>query len=160
MANTATKTHYIPTGYHTATPYLIISGGKAAKALDWYRDVFGAQELMRFPTPDGKVGHAETKIGDSWIMLADEHPEMGYVGPEKLGGSPGLIMIYVEDVDSVFKKALGHGAKAKQDLKDQFYGDRNGTITDPFGHNWTIATHVEDVSPDEMKRRMAAMKQS
>jgi PhnB protein len=115
---------------------------------------------MRFPTPDGRVGHAETKIGDSWIMLADEYPEMGYVGPEKLGGSPGLIMIYVENVDSVFKKALDHGAKVKQDLKDQFYGDRNGTITDPFGHNWTIATHVEDVAPDEMKRRMAAMQKA
>ena len=156
----ATKTHYIPAGYHTATPYLIISKGNAAKALDWYREVFGANEVMRFPTPDGKIGHAETKIGDSFIMLADEYPEMGYVGPETLGGSPGLIMIYVENVDAVYKKALDRGAKVKQELKDQFYGDRNGTVTDPFGHHWTISTHVEDVTPEEMKRRMAAMQKS
>ena len=111
----ATKTHYIPAGYHTATPYLIISKGNAAKALDWYREVFGANEVMRFPTPDGKIGHAETKIGDSFIMLADEYPEMGYVGPETLGGSPGLIMIYVENVDAVYKKALDRGAKVSID---------------------------------------------
>lgn len=153
-----TKTHYIPAGYHTATPYLIISSGKAAKALAWYRDVFGAAEVMRFPTPDGKIAHAETKIGDSHIMLADEYPEMGYRGPESFGGSTSLIMIYVEDVDSVFKKAVTQGAKVKQDVKDQFYGDRNATITDPFGHDWTLATHVEDVTPEEMQRRMASQK--
>jgi PhnB protein len=154
----ATKVHYVPAGYHTATPYLIISNGKAARALDWYRDVFGASEVMRFPMPDGKIVHAETRIGDSHIMLADEFPEMGYRGPESLGGSSGLIMIYVESADSVFKKAVAQGAKVKQDLKDQFYGDRNGTITDPFGHDWTLATHIEDVTPEEMKRRMSQQK--
>ncbi len=158
MATATTKTHYVPAGYHTVTPYLIISNGKAAKALDWYRDVFGAAEVMRFPMPGGKIGHAEFKIGDSHIMLADEVPEMGYRGPESLGGSPGLIMLYVENVDPVFKKALDYGAKVKQDLKDQFYGDRNGTITDPFGHHWTLATHIEDVSPEEMQRRMSQQK--
>ncbi|HEX9119622.1 MAG TPA: VOC family protein [Terriglobales bacterium] len=156
MATASTKTHYIPAGYHTATPYLVMR--HAAKALDWYHDVLGATEVMRFPTPDGKIGHAEIKIGDSFIMLADECPDMGYVGPESLGGSPGLIMIYVENVDSVFKRALDHGAKMKQELKDQFYGDRNGTIIDPFGHQWTIATHIEDVTPEEMQRRMSAAK--
>ncbi|MGZ4817741.1 MAG: VOC family protein [Terriglobales bacterium] len=157
MATASTKAHYIPAGYHTATPYLMISKGKAAQALDWYREVFGAAEVMRFPMPDGRIGHAETKIGDSHIMLADEYPEMGYQGPETLGGSPGLIMLYVENVDSVFKRAIEHGAKVKQEVKDQFYGDRNGTITDPFGHHWTLSTHFEDVTPEEMKRRMASM---
>ncbi|HVP50792.1 MAG TPA: VOC family protein [Terriglobales bacterium] len=152
----ATKVRYVPVGYHTATPYLIIGTGKAADALQWYKDVFAAVEQMRFPAPDGRIGHAETQIGDSHIMLADEYPEMGYRGPESLGGSPSLVLIYVEDVDSVFKKALAHGAKVMQGLKDQFYGDRNGTITDPFGHNWTIATHIEDVTPEEMRRRMSA----
>ena len=156
MPNAPTRTHYIPVGYHTATPYLIAEG--AAKALDWYRDVFGAKEVMRFPMPDGKLGHAETKIGDSHIMLADEFPEMGYRSPLSHGGTPVSIMIYVEDVDAVFKNAVAHGAKVRQDIKDQFYGDPNGTITDPFGHVWTIATHVEDVTPEEMKRRMEQQK--
>jgi PhnB protein len=158
MATASTKTHYIPAGYHTATAYLIISGGKAAKALDWYRNVFGAVEEFRMPTPDGRVAHAEIKIGDSHIMLADEYPEMGYCGPEALGGSPGLIMLYVENADSVFQQAVANGAKVKQEMKDQFYGDRSGTVVDPFGHSWTIATHVEDVSPEEMQRRMSQMK--
>jgi PhnB protein len=158
MPNPATKTHYIPVGYHTATPYLIVNG--AAKALDWYKNVFGAKEEMRFPMPDGKLGHAEIKIGDSHIMLADEAPQMGYRGPEAHGGTPVSIMLYVEDVDSVFKKAVTNGAQVKRDLQDQFYGDRNGTIADPFGHIWTISTHVEDVSPQEMKRRMSHQKQS
>jgi PhnB protein len=158
MATASTKTHYIPAGYHTATPYLIISAGKAARALQWYKDAFGAVEEFRMPTPDGRVGHAEIKIGDSHIMLADEYPEMGYRGPEALGGSPGLIMLYVENADSVFQQAVASGAKVKQDLKDQFYGDRSGTLTDPFGHHWTIATHVEDVSPEEMQRRMSQQK--
>lgn len=149
---------YIPVGYHTATPYLIISGGKAAQALDWYRDVFGAVEEFRMPAPDGRIAHAEIKIGDSHIMLADEYPEMGYRGPESLGGSPGLIMLYVEDVDDIYKKALDHGAKVKQEIKDQFYGDRSGTITDPFSLHWTIATHIEDVTPEEMQRRASGQK--
>jgi PhnB protein len=158
MANPATKTHYIPVGYHTATPYLIVNG--AAKAIDWYKNVFGTKEEMRFPTPDGKIAHAEIKIGDSHIMLADEYSEMGYRSPLAHGGTPVSIMLYVEDVDAVFNKAVAHGAQVKQDLKDQFYGDRNGTIADPFGHVWTIATHVEDVTPEEMKRRMAQQKHS
>lgn len=158
MANASTKTHYIPPGYHTATPYLIISAGKASQALQWYKDVFGAVEEFRMPTPDGRVGHAEIKIGDSHIMLADEYPEMGYRGPESLGGSPGLIMLYVENADSVFQKAVANGAKERQEMKDQFYGDRSGTITDPFGHYWTVATHIEDVPPEEMQRRMSQQK--
>jgi PhnB protein len=156
MPNPATKTHYIPVGYHTATPYLIVNG--AAKAIDWYKNAFGAKEEMRFAMPDGKIGHAEIKIGDSHIMLADEYPDMGYRSPLAHGGTPVSIMLYVEDVDSVFKKTVANGAQVKQDLKDQFYGDRNGTIADPFGHVWTLATHIEDVSPEEMKRRMAQQK--
>ncbi|MBZ5627618.1 MAG: VOC family protein [Acidobacteriia bacterium] len=155
MANTSTKTHYIPAGYQTVTPYLIVRN--AAKALDWYKSVLGAVEEMRFPMPDGKIGHAEIKFGDSHVMLADEFPEMNAVSPETVGGTASAIMIYVEDVDSVFHKAVANGAKVKQDLQDKFYGDRNATIYDPFGHQWTIATHVEDVSPEEMQRRMAAM---
>ncbi|MBZ5569813.1 MAG: VOC family protein [Acidobacteriia bacterium] len=156
MANTSTKTHYIPAGYHTATPYLIVRN--AAKALDWYKNVLGAVEVLRFPMPDGKIGHAEIKFGDSHVMLADEFPEMNAVSPETIGGTASAIMIYVEDVDSVFHKAVAKSAKVKQDLQDKFYGDRNATIYDPFGHQWTIATHVEDVSPEEMQRRMAQMK--
>jgi len=151
-----TKTHYIPAGYHTATPYLIVRN--AARALDWYKNVFGAEEEMRFPTPDGKIGHAEIKIGDSHIMLADEFPQMNAVSPETIGGTASAIMIYVEDVDSVFKKAVDYGAKVKEELQDKFYGDRAATFYDPFGHQWTIATHVEDVSPEEMQRRMASQK--
>ena len=145
----------IPDGYYTATPYLIIKG--AARALDFYKQAFGAQELMRFPMPDGKVGHAEIKIGNSPIMLADEFPEMGHKSPESLGGSPVSILLYVPDVDKTFAQALKAGGKELQPLKDQFYGDRSGTLTDPFGHVWTVATHKEDVSPEEMDRRHKAM---
>jgi PhnB protein len=145
----------IPDGYYTATPYLIVKG--AARALDFYKQAFGAQELMRFPMPDGKVGHAEIKIGNSPIMLADEFPEMGHKSPESLGGSPVSIMLYVPDVDKTFAQALKAGGKELQPLKDQFYGDRSGTLTDPFGHVWTVATHKEDVSPEEMDRRHKAM---
>jgi PhnB protein len=145
----------IPDGYYTATPYLIIKG--AARALDFYKQAFGAQELMRFPMPDGKVGHAEIKIGNSPIMLADEFPEMGHKSPESLGGSPVSIMLYVPDVDKTFAQALKAGGKELQPLKDQFYGDRSGTLTDPFGHVWTVSTHKEDVSPEEMDRRHKAM---
>ena len=158
MATSTAKVHYIPAGYHSVTPYLIISNGKASQALNWYKDVLGAEEVMRMPAPDDRIGHAEIKIGDSFIMMADEYPEMGYRGPEALGGSPGLIMIYVPDADSVYHKAVARGAQIKQELKDQFYGDRSGTITDPFGHSWTIATHIEDVSPEEMQRRMSQQK--
>jgi PhnB protein len=143
----------IPDGYHSITPYLIIKG--AAKAIDYYKQVFGATELMRMPDEKGRIGHAELKIGDSPIMLADEHSEMGYVGPEARGGTPVSLMLYVPDVDATVKKAVGAGAKVVKDVADQFYGDRNGTITDPFGHVWTISTHKEDVSMEEMKRRMS-----
>ena len=145
----------IPDGYYTATPYLIVKG--AASALDFYKQAFGAQELMRFPMPDGKVGHAEIKIGNSPIMLADEFPEMGHKSPESLGGSPVSIMLYVPDVDKTFAQALKAGGKELQPLKDQFYGDRSGTLTDPFGHVWTVSTHKEDVSPEEMDKRHKAM---
>lgn len=145
-----------PEGYHTATPYLIVNG--AARAIDFYKAAFGAAELLRFDAPDGKIGHAEIKIGDSRIMLADEHPEMGYRGPEAFGGTPVSILLYVEDVDAQFNQALGAGAKAIKAVQDQFYGDRSGTLVDPFGHMWTIATHTEDVSIEEMHKRMEAMK--
>ena len=146
---------YIPEGYHTATPYLIIKG--AARAIDFYKQVFGATELMRFPGPGGMIGHAEIKIGDSPIMLADEAPQMGYRSPQSIGGTPVSIMLYVQDVDKVVDGAVKAGAKLERPVADQFYGDRNGTIHDPFGHVWTIATHKEDVSPGEMQRRAAAM---
>jgi PhnB protein len=145
----------IPDGYHTVTPYLIISG--AAAAIDYYKQAFGATELLRMPAPGGKIGHAEIKIGDSPIMLADEHPEMGYKSPQTLGGSPVSIMIYVSDVDTVFDQAIAAGGKVQRPVKDQFYGDRMGTLEDPFGHIWHVATHTEDVSPEEMEKRMNAV---
>src|SRR5512138_1993935 len=141
----------IPQGYHSVTPYLIVKG--AAKAIDFYKQAFGATEIMRMPTPDGQIGHAELKIGDSPIMLADEHPTMGYRSPQSLGGAGVSLMIYVDKVDEVFKRALSSGAKELQALTDKFYGDRSGTLQDPFGHVWTVATHVEDVAPEEMRRR-------
>ena len=145
----------IPDGYHSVTPYLVIKG--AAAAIDYYKEAFGATELFRMEH-EGKVGHAEIKIGDSPIMLADEHPEMGHVGPKTLGGTPVGIMIYVDDVDTVYNRAIAKGGVEFKPLQDQFYGDRSGTLTDPFGHLWTVATHKEDVSPEEMDRRMAAAK--
>jgi PhnB protein len=143
----------IPDGYHTATPYLIVSG--AAKAIEFYKQAFGAKELMRLADPTGKVGHAEIKIGDSVIMLADEFPEMGAKGPQSFGGSPISIMLYVEDVDARFAQAVAAGAQATRPVKDQFYGDRSGTLVDPFGHTWTLGTHKEDVSVEEIGRRFA-----
>lgn len=151
----ADKAKPIPDGYHSITPYLIIKG--AAAAIDYYKEVFGAIELVRIPQPDGRVGHAELKIGDSVFMMADEFPEMDTVGPKALGNSPVGLLLYVEDVDAVFARAVARGAAVKKPLADQFYGDRNGTIEDPFGHKWTIATHVEDVAPAEIQRRIAAM---
>ena len=145
----------IPEGYHSVTPYLCING--AVKALEYYKKAFGATELFRMEH-DGKIGHAEIKIGDSPIMLADEFPEMGFVSPQTLGGSPVGIMIYVEDVDTVFKQAIDAGGVEKKGVQDQFYGDRSGTLTDPFGHVWTVATHKEDVSPEEIDKRLAAVK--
>jgi PhnB protein len=142
----------IPEGYHSVTPYLIIKD--AAKAIDFYKRAFGATELMRMPTPEGRIGHAEIRIGDSAIMLADEYPEMGHRSPQSLGGTGVSLMVYVERVDETFKKAIAAGATEVQPLKDQFYGDRSGTLQDPFGHVWTIATHTEDIEPAEMQRRL------
>ena len=142
-----------PDGYHSVTPYLIVQGGAAA--IDFYVQAFGAVELFRMPGPDGKLGHAEIKIGDSPVMLADATEE--FKGPRAFGGTPVSLMIYVEDVDRVFRQALAQGATQLRPVVDQFYGDRSGTLVDPFGHVWTVSTHVEDVSPEEMDRRMAKM---
>lgn len=150
----ATNVKPIPDGYHSVTPYLIIKG--AAAAIDYYKKVFGATELFRMAGPDGKVGHAEIKIGDSPIMLADEHPDLGHVGPQTLGGTSVGIMIYVDNVDTMFKAAIAAGGQQVKPVEDQFYGDRSGTLKDPFGHMWTVATHVEDVAPEEMEKRAAA----
>ncbi|PYU12498.1 MAG: glyoxalase [Acidobacteria bacterium] len=144
----------IPEGYHTATPYLIIKD--AARAIEFYKKAFGATELMRMAQPDGRIGHAEIRIGDSPIMLADEFPEMGHRSPQSLGGSPVSILLYVEDVDALFNQAVSAGAKVQRPVQDQFYGDRIGGVTDPFGHVWYIATHKEEVSPEEMRKRAAA----
>jgi PhnB protein len=145
----------IPDGYHTVTPYLIVKG--AAKAIDFYKKAFGATELMRFPGPDGRIGHAEIKIGDSPVMLADEHPEMGCLSPQS-GGKPGVsLCLYVGDVDALASRATAAGATVVRPVQDQFYGDRSGTFADPFGHVWTIATHKEDVPMEEMRRRMEAL---
>jgi PhnB protein len=144
----------IPDGYHTVTPYLIVKD--AASAIAFYKKAFGATELFRMPDPSGRIGHAEIKIGDSPIMLADEFPEMGARGPQSLGGSAVSILLYVEDVDARFSQATAAGATVTRPLKDQFYGDRSATLTDPFGHVWHIATHKEDVTPEEMNRRFEA----
>jgi PhnB protein len=144
-----------PDGRHSVTPYLIVKD--AAGAIDYYKKVFGAQELFRLSGPDGKVGHAELKIGDSVVMLADEHPGMGALGPQTIGGSPVSLMVYVDNVDEVVPRAVAAGAKIVRPVADQFYGDRAGGIEDPYGHQWHVATHKEDVPPDEMKRRAEAL---
>ncbi len=146
--------HHIPDGYHAVTPYLIVKG--AASALEFYQKAFGAKELFRMPQPDGRIAHAEIKVGDSHIMLADEFPEMNARSPHSLGGTPVQMLLYVEDVDSTVARAVAAGLKELRPIKDQFYGDRSGTFQDPFGHIWTIATHKEDVSSEEMARRAAA----
>jgi PhnB protein len=143
----------VPEGYHTVTPYLIVDG--AAKALDFYKKAFNAKEIMRMEGPDGKIGHAEIRIGDSPIMLADEHPEMGFRGPRTLGGAAVGICLYVEDVDGMTECAIAAGAKVLRAVQDQFYGDRSGTVEDPFGHVWTISTHKEDLSEEEIRKRAA-----
>jgi PhnB protein len=141
----------IPDGYHTVTPYFTVRD--AAAAIEFYKTAFGASEVMRMEAPGGRVGHAEITIGNSKIMLADEFPDMGARGPRALGGSPVSLHLYVEDVDATTRKAIAAGAKEVRPVKDQFYGDRLGTVEDPFGHVWHISTHVEDVPPDELRRR-------
>ena len=143
----------VPDGYPRVTPYLAVAG--ASDAIDFYSKVFGATERMRMAGPDGKVGHAELELGDSLIMLADEYPDMGHRGPKAIGGTPVTISIYVEDVDDVFAPALKEGAAELRPVENQFYGDRAGQFEDPFGHRWSVATHVEDVPPDEMEKRAA-----
>ncbi len=145
----------IPDGYHSVTPYLIVRGGAAALA--FYAEAFGAKERMRLDMPGGKIGHAEIDIGDSCVMLADEHPEMGAVSPKTIGGTAVGMCLYVEDCDAVFARAVATGATVERPLADQFYGDRSGTVVDPFGHKWTIATHKEDLTPEEIATRMASM---
>jgi PhnB protein len=141
-----------PDGYHSVTPYLIIDG--AEEAIRWYGEALGATEVMRLPMGD-KIGHAEIKIGDSHVMLSDEWPDYGKLGPKSRGGATCGLMIYLEDVDAAFDRAVAAGASVERPVEDQFYGDRSGSITDPFGHSWTLATHVEDVPEEEMQRRMA-----
>ena len=148
------KVNHIPEGYHSVTPYIIVGDG--ARALEFYKQAFGAVEVLRMDGPDGKIGHAEIKIGDSHVMLADEHPEMGARSPQSFGGSPVSLMVYVEDVDATVERAVEAGAQLTRPVADQFYGDRTGGVTDPFGHSWYIATHVEDVPADELQRRAAA----
>jgi PhnB protein len=145
----------VPEGYHAVTPYLIVKG--AARAIEFYKQAFGATEIMRFPGPNNTIAHAEIKIGDSVVMLADGAGGNEFRDPHALGASPVGLMIYVPEVDKTFKQAVSLGAKQTREVVDQFYGDRSGTLTDPFGHVWTVATHVEDVSPEEMQRRMAAL---
>lgn len=144
----------IPEGYPRVIPYLSIEGATAA--IDFYTKVFNAKERMRMPGPDGRIGHAELDIGDSVVMLADTFPDMGNPSPHKLGGTPVTVMVYVTDVDAVFDRAIKAGATADRPVENQFYGDRAGQFTDPFGHKWFVATHVEDVPPDEMAKRAAA----
>ena len=145
----------IPVGYHSVTPYLMVRN--AERALAYYCEAFGAEELMRFEGPPGSIAHAEVKIGDSHVMLADEQPEQGFVGPQTLGGAGMSLMLYVDDVDGTFARAVRAGATVRRPVADQFYGDRVGTMADPFGHVWSIATHREDVSIEEAKRRMEAL---
>jgi PhnB protein len=145
----------IPEGHRTVTPYLAIKN--AAQALEFYKRAFGAIESYKLMMPDGRVGHAEIRLGDSLIMLSDEFPEFGGKAPDTLGGSPVSLHLYVEDVDAFVTKALEAGAKERQPVMDQFYGDRSGQLEDPFGHLWWVATHKEDVSPDEMQKRVREM---
>jgi len=145
----------VPEGYPRVMPYLIVDG--ATEAIDFYTGALGFTERMRMPGPDGLIGHAELQLGDAVIMLADENPEMGARSPRSVGGSPVTIHTYVDDVDTVFARALAAGASSLREVEDQFYGDRSGQLEDPFGHRWNLATHVEDVSPEEMSRRAAEL---
>jgi PhnB protein len=143
-----------PDGYHSITPYLYVAD--ARKAIEFYSKVFGAQELFRMDGPGGTIGHAELRIGDSVVMLADEQPEMGARSPKAYGGTPYCLLLYVADVDRVFTQAVATGAKELRPVENKFYGDRTGMIEDPFGHQWAIATHVEDVAPEDMQERAKA----
>ncbi len=149
----------IPDGYHSVTPYLFVRS--AASAIDFYKNVFGATEVVRMAGSNGKIMHAELRIGDSIVMLADENPSTGVMSPQTIGGFSVGLHLYVENVDAVIQKSVDNGAKLLRPIKNQFYGDRSGSVLDPFGHMWSVATHVEDVSPEEMRKRMtAAMSQS
>ncbi len=145
-----------PDGYHSVTPYLIVD--RAEEAIRWYGEALGAEEVLRLPMGD-KIGHAEIRIGDSHVMLSDEWPEHGKLGPRSRGGATSMLMVYLDDVDTAFQRAIAAGAEIERPVEDQFYGDRSGTIVDPFGHSWTLATHVEDVSNEEMQQRMAEYSQ-
>ncbi|MFK3616149.1 Dot/Icm type IV secretion system effector PhnB [Coxiella burnetii] len=145
----------IPPGDHSITPYLFVN--EATKAIEYYKKAFGAEEEMRMEMPGGKIGHAELKIGDSKIMLADEFPEMGARSPRTYGGSPVTIHFYVEDVDKTAQQAVNAGGKLKGKVENQFYGDRSGTLEDPFGHTWNISTHIEDLSDEEIRKRAAEL---
>jgi PhnB protein len=151
---TKAKVQPIPEGYHTATPYLVIRD--AGKAIEFYKKAFGAQELFRMPSPDGKIMHAEIQIGSSRIMLSDEFLDMGYRSPQALNGTPVSLFLYVEDADKTFATALTAGAKQRAALQDMFWGDRFGKVTDPFGHEWLVATRKENVTPEEMEKRTKA----
>jgi PhnB protein len=154
------KVSYIPKDYNSVTPYLIVKN--AAKAIDYYKKVFGATEVMRMPGPDGRIGHAELKIGNSHIMLADENPNMGqgHSSATTMGGSPVSLLVYLPDVDKAVERAKAEGAKIVKPVEDQFYGDRSGFIQDPFGHLWAVSTHIEDVSPKDLEQRMKKMSQA
>jgi PhnB protein len=158
----AGKVSPVPAGYHTATPYLVVNDANGA--IDFYKKAFGAKEIMRMQGPGGKIGHAELKIGDSVVMLSDEMPGGRGKSPKSLGGSTASVFLYLENVDSVFKQAVAAGAKTEMELQNQFWGDRFGQLSDPFGHLWGLATHVEDVAPEEMEKRareaMAKMAQA
>jgi PhnB protein len=144
----------IPEGYHSVTPYLFVRS--AASAIDFYKNVFGATEVVRMAGSNGKIMHAELRIGDSIVMLADENPPTGVMSPQTIGGFSVGLHLYVENVDAVILKAVDNGSKLLRPIKNQFYGDRSGSVLDPFGHMWSVATHVEDVSPEEMRKRMTA----
>jgi PhnB protein len=144
----------IPDGYHTVTPYLVIKN--AGKAIEFYKEAFGATECVRLPAPDGNVMHAEIRIGDSPVMLCDESPNCNSLSPQTIGGTAVSIVLYVEDVDEVVNRAVAAGASLLMPVGDQFWGDRMGSVADPFGHKWSIATHKEDVTPEEIKARAKA----
>ena len=142
----------IPDGYHSITPYLYLSS--SAKAIEFYKNAFDAEEVLRLPMPDGSIAHAEVKIGDSIVMMSDENPQWGTKGPTTLGGTSAGFAIYLPDVDKAFAKAIAAGATVMRPVQDQFYGDRSGTVVDPFGHTWTLATHTQDLTPEQMKKNM------